>query len=150
MAATVAGPPPGNVPPMSRRAQLCLLSALLAAVTVLGTACGDDDGGGSGGGVVGSPDEPVAEVTVVSPDQSFDPEQIYVPAGEEVSLTYANRDDGIAHNFRIRTDASSADQPATDLSVGPDTQTMTFTLDAGEYTYVCDIHPNMRGTVTAV
>ena len=38
----------------------------------------------------------------------------------------------------------------TELTIGPDTQDLTFTLDeAGEHTYLCDLHPMMRGTITA-
>ena len=38
--------------------------------------------------------------------------------------------------------------PATDLEQGPSRQELDVDLAAGSYEYVCDIHPNMVGTLT--
>ena len=39
--------------------------------------------------------------------------------------------------------------PRTDLRPGPDVQTITYVgLKPGTYTYVCDLHPSMKGTLT--
>ena len=124
------------------------LAVAVAVVTV--ASCGGGDGGRGADDTLGSPTEPVSDVEIVAPALRFEPSKVFVPAGEEVDLTFENDDGGIAHNLRVRTDAPEDDQPATDLQVGPDTQRITFTLDPGEYRFVCDIHPNMRGTITAV
>jgi plastocyanin len=122
----------------ARTAVLPLAALLLAA------GCGGDDDGGSTAG----PEGPVTEITITSPDSSFDIESFEVPVGEEVTLTYDNADDGVAHNIHV--DTGSDPEPTTELAVGPVTQELTFTLDeAGEFTYLCDAHPVMRGTVTA-
>jgi len=126
---------------MPHRAVPLLVFAALVA------ACGGD---GGDGGTLGSPADPVTEVTVVAPALRFEPSEVFVPAGEEVDLTFENDDDGIAHNLRVKTDDPEDEQPHTDLEVGPDTQAVSFTLDPGEYRFVCDIHPGMRGTITAV
>jgi plastocyanin len=132
---------------MSARAHVV---ALAVAPMLFLFACGDDDGGGGAADTLGSPTSPVADVRVVAPAQRFEPSTVFVPAGEPVELTFENDDEGIAHNLRVKTDASADEQPATELEIGPDTQRVTFTLDAGEYRFVCDIHPNMRGTIRAV
>ena len=40
------------------------------------------------------------------------------------------------------------DSPATELEPGPNTQSLDVTLTPGSYEYVCDLHPNMVGTLT--
>ena len=38
--------------------------------------------------------------------------------------------------------------PATELEPGPVTQELDVDLAAGSYEYLCDLHPNMVGTLT--
>jgi plastocyanin len=113
-----------------------LLSGLAIAVPlVLLAACGGGDGANAAAG--GD-----ADATVVSPGLSFEPVAVTVPAGE-VTLVYENQDEGVPHNLHVQgVDAKTSVEP------GPDTQELTFTAEAGEYTFVCDIHPNMKGTLT--
>jgi plastocyanin len=109
-------------------------------VVVLATllACGGDEA---------DPGAPVTEQTIVSTTSDFDVEAFAVPAGEEVTVTYDNQDDGVAHNLRF--DLKGEPSPQTRTANGPDTQTITFAVaEAGTYTYVCDVHPAaMRGTL---
>ena len=105
-------------------------------------ACGGDDEPAAG------PAGPVTELTITSPDLSFDIERFEVPAGEEVRITYVNEDEGVVHN--IHFDTGRDPEPATKAVKGPDTQELAFTLEPGEVTYICDLHPaQMRGEVTA-
>ena len=134
---------------MRRLVPLVLSAAVL--VLLAGAACGEDDGGGGGSDTAGSRTVPVTEVTVKSPDISYDVGTIYVPAGEEVTITYENDDKGVAHNLHIKHEAVGGEEPKTKVAVGPDVQTITFTMDEpGEYRYVCDVHPQMRGTLVVV
>jgi plastocyanin/heme-degrading monooxygenase HmoA len=77
-----------------------------------------------------------------------------VPAGEETTLTLENV--GVApHNMRVagadgdyNTDDDAESDPA--LITGGQSGEITFTLDAGDYDYQCDFHPDaMKGTVRA-
>lgn len=129
------------VAPPRNRALLRLVVSLLV-LPLLVTACGGDDEAALG------PEGPVTSITITSPDLSFDIRAFEVPVGEPVTLTYENEHRGVAHNIRV--DTGGADDPVTPLEVGVVTQELTFTIDQpGEYPYLCDVHPQMRGTVTA-
>ncbi len=120
-------------------------AGVLAVALLAGAAaCGGDDDGAAAG-----PEGPVTEITITSPDLSFDIERFEVPAGEEVRVTYVNDDRGVQHN--IHFDTGRDPEPVTPVVVGPETQELLVTLVEGdEVTYVCDVHPaQMRGTVTA-
>lgn len=113
--------------------------ALVALAGVAGlVACGGDDV---------DPGPPVAAATITSTGSDFDIEAFAVRVAEEVTVTYDNQDDGVAHNLRF--DVKGEEDPQTTTANGPDTQTISFSVpDAGSYTYICDVHPAaMRGTL---
>ena len=119
-----------------------IVRAAAVVLVVPLAACGGEDEPAAG------PAGPVTELTITSPDLSFDIERFEVPAGEEVRITYVNADDDVVHN--IHFDTGSDPEPATKAVKGPDTSELAFTLEPGEVTYVCDLHPaQMRGKVTA-
>jgi plastocyanin len=86
---------------------------------------------------------------------SFNVDTLEVAAGEPFSVTFDNQDTGVQHNFALyesEDEAHGGGDPiaATDLAPGPDVQTVEVpALDAGEYYFHCDVHPNMNGTLTA-
>lgn len=136
---------------LTRRRLLAIaLSAPFAGVL---SACGGSGGSGGassdgGGATAGSPDAPVTEVTVTSPATSFDITTIFVPVGQPVTVTYRNDDEGVPHNFHVT--GFDLDEETT-LKPGPDVQTLTVTFpQAGDYDYICDVHPEMTGVVKAV
>jgi plastocyanin len=139
-------------PARVRRSPPAALVALVAVLALLLTGCGGDDGGGGGGGAgrsVGTEDEPVTEFTIVAEDLRFDLDGVVVPAGEEVTATIENRDDGIGHNLSVALPDGEA---KTEVEAGPVTQTLRFTApEPGEHDFVCDPHAaSMRGVVQAV
>jgi plastocyanin len=115
-----------------------LVAAVLAAA-----GCGDDDGG-SGLSSEPVPDDP--DVVIVAEDMAFDPDEVRVAADEPVTVVIDNRDDGVNHNIHVE-DAPEPNR--TSLELGESQQALTVTLPAGEYGFVCDIHPNMTGTMVA-
>ena len=133
---------------MVRRFPPAALVALLAALALVVVGCGDD-GGGGGGASVGTKDAPVTEFTIVAQDLRFDLDRIYVPAGQEVTATIDNRDEGIGHNFSVALPGGEAE---TEIEAGPVQQTLRFTVpEPGEYDFVCDPHAAaMTGVVQAV
>jgi plastocyanin len=121
--------------------------AVLLALAVL-AGCGGGDDAGEGAGVAGSPDAPVTEVTIVSEGLDYSVEHVYVPAGVEVTITYDNRDRRQAHNIHLLVEGEDLRTP---LRQGPAVDELVFTIDEpGTYTFVCDLHPTMRGRVEVV
>ena len=90
----------------------------------------------------------VVEITVgtdTGTANEFDPVEVSVPAGATVRLTFTNESDSVPHNLTF-------DEPinaATSTTVQPgDEETIEFTApEAGEYTFVCTLHPGMEGTL---
>ena len=125
---------------MTRRGLTVLV---LAALVGGGAACsGRDDAGGLASEPV--PDDP--DVVVVADDMAFDPRDVEVAADTAVSIVIDNRDEGVNHNIHVQ-DAPEPNR--THLEQGVSQQALTVTLPEGEYEFVCDIHPNMTGTMVA-
>lgn len=68
-------------------------------------------------------------------------------ADERFTIVVDNRDRGVNHNLRL---PDAPGDPSTELEPGPVTQRLELLLDAGDYEFVCDIHPNMVGTLDVV
>lgn len=118
------------------------LALTLSAALVLG-ACGDGDDDGSGTGPGRS--EVTAEPVVGARDVNFDPERVTVPAGEQVTLTFENHDDGVMHNFHL----DAPGDPATDVFAGPGERQLELQVEEGEYEFRCDVHSQMSGALVA-
>lgn len=100
------------------------------------------EGGGGGGGVA-------AEALIVASNTSaYDEDLINVPARVPVTFTFENRQGGVQHNVHV-TEPEELVQ--SDVVTGPDEITFEATFEEpGEYTFVCDVHPAMEGTIEAV
>jgi len=74
----------------------------------------------------------------------FDPREVTVAAGAEVVLTFENRA-SMPHNLTFETPISAATATIVDPGAS---ETITFTAPAaGEYIFVCTLHPGMSGTL---
>jgi plastocyanin len=103
--------------------------ALLAALAVLSTIPKP---------VGASTTPPAAGAEIEIDNFAFTPATITIPVGTQV--TWTNKDD-ITHNV-VSTDKTIKSK-ALDTN---DKFTFTFT-QAGTFSYVCSIHPRMKGTV---
>ncbi|MBI3746166.1 MAG: cupredoxin domain-containing protein [Chloroflexi bacterium] len=105
---------------------------------------------GCGGGATPAPSFPPGAVVVHARNRTFDTTQLIVPAETEFSLAFVN-EDGDSHNIAIRTksgfdgDVVFRFDPVSArtivLSVGK--------IPKGSYFFLCEVHPNMSGTVLA-
>jgi plastocyanin len=89
--------------------------------------------------------------TIVAEDLAFNVEELEVAAGEEASYTLENRD-SVVHNFAVYEDEEATGEA---LYTSPDAAanasvdfTFTAPRDRRDYTFICDYHPTMKGTLT--
>jgi plastocyanin len=80
--------------------------------------------------------------TKTGAELQFDPDDVKVPTGATVSVTFENRAT-LPHNLTFKAPIDAA----TDPVVAPGTSaTLEFTAPApGEYAWACTIHPGMQG-----
>jgi plastocyanin len=86
-------------------------------------------------------------VTIVAKDIRFATPQVSVPAGKPVTIQFDNQD-GAPHNIAIK-DASGAPVFKGDIVAGATVTYQVPALAAGTYTFICEVHPDMQGTITA-
>ena len=93
--------------------------------------------------------------TVVAENTAFTTDTLEAAAGEKVTYTLDNRDEGVKHNFALyeSENPSPGDQAlyTSPDTTGPASVDITFTApkDPGDYPYICDYHPTtMKGTLT--
>ena len=80
---------------------------------------------------------------------AFDTNQLEAPAGQAFVLDFDNNDPGVPHNVEIK-DANGMSMFKGQIITGPEKISYQVpALAAGSYMFVCDVHPNMTGTLTA-
>lgn len=122
----------------------------MALLAVALAACGPGDGDQAAAPPTAeSPGEATdGTISVWADDLEFSTEQIEAPAGEPFTIEFENRE-GAPHNIAIYTDESRSEALFVgEVISGPETITYEVpALEAGEYHFLCDIHPQMNGTV---
>lgn len=130
-------------------ATMGLAGAVVALPLVLGAAAAAGvvkfpraEGAGAGGGEG-------ARIAITAKNIAFNLNQLDVPAGKPFTLVFNNQDAGVPHNVTILRAQGSADVFYRETVVtGPKTVSWKVKpLAAGNYYFLCDVHPNMNGTV---
>lgn len=131
---------------MSERKTLFRLLALLAVCLLAFGACGgDDDGGGDNGTTedTGDTGDAGGGLALTAADNSWSPNTLSAPAGEEVTIEITN-DGSNPHSFVIDGVVEG------DTIDGGSTGSVTFEVPDGESQWVCGIHgTSMSGTLTS-
>jgi plastocyanin len=119
--------------------QVRLAGILLAVVALVAAGCS----GGPAQTVVGTP---AVTLALVAESSKFDSTSLAVPAGSPFAIAFENLD-ALPHNVSIRGGSSPI---VTEVFTGPAERTYVYpALPAGSYTFICDVHPEMTGTLTA-
>jgi plastocyanin len=132
---------------LRRGATLSLTLGLVAALA----ACGGDtdsppaSGGGTGGGTVAVVD---GNVDLSADDLAFDASTIEAPAGEAFTITFTNLETQ-PHNVAVLTEEGGDEIVRGEVITGPDAEDVVEVpaLEPGEYYFLCDVHPEMNGTI---
>lgn len=119
-----------------------LLVLVLAGSLVAG--CGDTGGGDDPPAAGGCKVAEDGRVTLVADDVRWDTDCLQAEPGE-LTIEVDNHDDGVNHNVHLPDHPES---PATALEAGPSREELVVEVEAGAYEFICDIHPNMVGTLT--
>ena len=141
--------------------RLILLTCLscLVALAAAAAACGDSNSTpittqspsksspsaiteipGAGGG---EPNETATEPIKISASNiKYDKDKL-TAAPSAIKIEFDNNDANVTHNFAVYKSSSDTSTPlgATPITSGPDKQTLSITLDQGEYYYQCEVHP---------
>lgn len=119
-----------------------------AAVPSAGT--GGESGGGTGGEAPASeaPALPEADVVITAVNIEFVEKSMTVPADAAFTIAFDNQDP-VPHDVVIK-DGSGAAVFTGELITGPKVVVYDVpAIPAGSYTFVCTVHPNMTGSITA-
>ena len=126
-----------------------LITLILVFASVLAACSGDSDASEpADGGTGGTATVVDGEVALGANNLEFDASTIEAPAGAEFTITFTNNESQ-PHNVAIYSEEGGDEIVVGEVITGPDatTQIVVPALDAGEYYFQCDIHPDMNGTV---
>lgn len=116
-----------------------LLQALLASTLVASTfvACGGAPAASPAG-------TPAVTVEISALNSVFDRSELQVIAGAPFAVRFENLDT-VPHNVSVRGGPAPL---IGEIFTGPAERTYYFTaLPAGSYPFLCDVHPEMKGTL---
>ena len=86
-------------------------------------------------------------VTIVAKDIKFNPNAVSVKAGTAFDIVFDNQD-GAPHNISI-SDASGGNVFKGEIVAAQKVTYAVPALAAGTYAFICEVHPEMKGTITA-
>jgi plastocyanin len=131
-------------PPVRERHVPTLSVAWLVAAALV-AACSSSTGSAS---LAPPPTPPPGGAVIVAEDRHFDRSRLDLPAGVAVPLLFENRD-ASPHNITI-VDGQGASVFAGEIFGGKGDRTYAIpALATGTYTFRCDVHPDMHGTLVA-
>lgn len=99
-----------------------------------------------------APSGPVGTtLQLVAKDIAYDTKELEVPAGEPFAIDFRNDDPpGVTHDVDVRLADGTVVANTEPIDGGTSTTHVYGALEAGEYTFICSIHPvpAMTGTLT--
>lgn len=99
----------------------------------------------SGAGELTPPPGGSAEVVIRALNLEFEPLEPTAPAGQTLTIVLDNKDETIPHDIALTV---GGQQLKTEIVTGPARATVAIgPLEPGRYPFVCEVHPNMTGTL---
>ena len=140
--------------PFALRRSAVLTFVLLLGFVLAACSSGSEESApaateGGNGGDAGSGTATVEDgaVQVTSAEMEFDVNTIEAIAGEDFTITLVN-EDSAPHNISIYSEEGGENIVLGATAEAGQTVTVDVSaLEAGEYYFQCDIHPDMNGTV---
>lgn len=128
--------------PDLRQVGRLLLTPICVAVILV--ACSGGGGGGNGGA---SPAP--GDLTISADNLEFNTDALIAAAGEAFTIGFTNNDSA-PHNVSIYNNESRSETlfPGDVIGGGEGITYDVPALEAGEYYFLCDLHPEMNGTLT--
>lgn len=142
---------------MKPRAPFLAILYILIPLIAVAVLVSQKDEAAPAEGDHGSAAEAPAEgggITVAAANIAFDTDAITVAAGEDAAIHFVN-DDSVEHNIAVYPDQESGVAKSDGIFTGDiiqggqDIEYTVPAVDAGEYFFQCDVHPNMNGSYTA-
>jgi len=124
--------------------RLTLTIGLLALAAVLAACSGSSVATPTTAAPAGSPSGDA--VTIVAKDIKFDPTAVSVKADTAFDINFDNRDSA-PHNISI-SNSSGANVFKGEIVTSTRVTYAVPALLAGTYGFVCEVHPEMKGTIT--
>lgn len=115
----------------------------LVALATITAACS----GGSASSPTAAPSVPADAIVVVAKDLAFTTPEVSAPAGKPFTIVLDNQED-VPHNIAIK-DSTGADVFKGEIVTKAQVANEIPALAAGSYPFICEVHPNMTGTITA-
>jgi plastocyanin len=124
--------------------------ALIVAPRIIAFANQSTPSGAPGASPGAPGGAPAGQIAIVADQLKFNVKDLQVPAGKPFTMTFENKDT-VPHNVAIYTNAQlTTPLFQGEIFSGPKTVTYNVTpIPAGQHYFVCNVHPNMNGTVTA-
>lgn len=122
----------------------------LVAIAVIAAACSGGSGGttaGPTGSPAPSPSGAPGGIVVAAKDLKFSTATIAAPADKAFAVLLDNQE-SVPHNIAIK-DASGTVVYKGQIVSGAQVVNNVGPLAAGAYEFFCEVHPDMKGTLTA-
>jgi plastocyanin len=88
-----------------------------------------------------------SEATVRAINIAFEPADVSLPSGTPLRIVLDNQGAGVPHNIKIVQGGREIGK--SPIITGPGQTEVRFgPLTPGTYQFVCEVHPNMTGTLT--
>ena len=124
--------------------RLTLTLGLLALAATLAACSGASANPATPAAPAGSPSGDT--VSVVAKDITFTTPAVSAPAGKAFTIAFDNQD-GAPHNIVI-SDPSGAQVFKGEIVASQKVDYQVPALAAGTYSFLCEVHPDMKGTIT--